>query len=891
MLITVDGRAHDLDPRPGQCLRTLLRESGVHAVKKGCDTGDCGACSVLVDGVPTHSCVLPAHRAEGADVRTAAGVPDEVPAAFARAAGFQCGFCTAGMVTTVTGLGHAPCARDGGPAPRIAAMKGNLCRCTGYRAVEDALDGARNACAAGGIGSPVAAPATERVVRGAEPFTLDTDLTGCAHLAVLRSPHAHARIVSIDASRALAMDGVVAVLTHHDDPDVLFSTARHQRRTDDPDDTRVLDPVVRYHGQRVAAVVAESEALARRACQLIEVRYEVLPSVLDPEAARAPGAPAIHGDKGPESRIADPARNVVADWFGEVGDVDAGIARAAHTVTGTWSTSRVQHTHLETHAVIVRHVDGGPRVGGSLDIRSSTQVPFLVRDELAWIFGLDRDELRVHAARVGGGFGAKQEMIVEDLAVLAALRTGRDVVWEYSRAEQFTSATVRHPYRTTVTVACDDDGRLTALELDVLSDAGAYGGHSAGVMFHSITESVELYRCPAKRVTAEAVYTTTVPSGAFRGYGLGEVGFALESALDELADAAGLDPVELRRRNVVRPGDTLVSSAGDDDELALSSYGLDHCLDLVAGALASGRGETAPPGWAEGTGIALCMIATNPPGGHHGSARVEITADGTVHAYVGTAEFGNGTATVHTQIVAEALGVPSDSVVLHASDTALLTHDTGAFGSAGTVVGGRALHRAATRVAELLRAGAHLPVSAEGCADGLGRQAAFTVQGVRVAVCPDTGTVKVLHSVHAVDAGRVLNPQQLRGQVEGGVAQALGAALYEQVMLDETGAVTNATLRHYHPPRMGDVPRTEVFFADTVEPEGVLGAKSMSEAPYCPVAAAVGIAVRRATGVRQDLIPLTPDLVWMRSFAPRDGGSPAATGRTPSAAVSTGGRA
>ncbi|MBM7230987.1 molybdopterin-dependent oxidoreductase [Dietzia cinnamea] len=873
MLITVDGRTLDADPRPGQCLRTLLRESGVHAVKKGCDTGDCGACTVLVDGVPTHSCVLPAHRAEGADVRTAAGVPDAVPAAFARAAGFQCGYCTPGMVTTVTGLGHAPCARDGGPAPRTAAMKGNLCRCTGYRAISDALDGVSNTCAAGRIGSPVAAPATERVVRGAEPYTLDTDTTGCAHLAVLRSPHAHARIVTIDASRALALDGVVAVLTHRDDPGVLFSTARHQRRTDDPDDTRVLDRIVRYHGQRVAAVVAETAALARRACELLEVRYEVLPSVLDPEAARAPGAPAIHGDKdrgdrGREARIADPSRNVVARWRGHVGNVDAGVRRAAHVVSGTWRTSRVQHTHLETHAAIVRHVDGGPRVGGTLDVRSSTQVPFLVRDELAWIFGLDREDLRVHAARVGGGFGAKQEMIVEDLAVLAALRTGRDVVWEYSRAEQFTSATVRHPYRTTVTVACDDDGRLTALDLDVLSDAGAYGGHSAGVMFHSITESVELYRCPAKRVTAEAVYTTTVPSGAFRGYGLGEVGFALESALDELADAVGLDPVELRRRNVVRPGEALVSSGGDDDELDLSSYGLDHCLDLVSGALASGRGEVAPDGWAEGTGVALCMIATNPPGGHHGSARVEVDAAGTVHAYVGTAEFGNGTATVHTQIVAEVLDVPSDEVVLHASDTALLTHDTGAFGSAGTVVGGRALHRAATRVAELLRAGARLPVSAEGSADGLARQAAFTVQGVRVAVCPDTGTVKVLHSVHAVDAGRVLNPQQLRGQVEGGVAQALGAALYEQVMLDETGAVANATLRHYHPPRMGDVPRTEVFFADTVEARGVLGAKSMSEAPYCPVAAAVGIAVRRATGVRQGLIPLTPDRVWMRTFAP-----------------------
>ncbi|MDV8001497.1 molybdopterin-dependent oxidoreductase [Rhodococcus sp. IEGM 1408] len=882
MRVVIDGQDVQLDPRPGQCLRTLLRESGVHAVKKGCDTGDCGACTVLLDGVPTHSCVLPAHRADGAEIRTAAGVPARVPEAFAAAAGFQCGYCTPGMVTTVTGLDRAPCARDGRPAARVAAMKGNLCRCTGYRAIEDGIDGAVCAHRSGRIGDPVAAPASDRVVRGREPYTLDTDLTGCAHLAVLHSPHAHARITSIDASRALAMKGVVAVLTHHDDPGVPFSAARHQNRSDDPDDTRVLDQVIRYRGQRVAAVVAETVAIARRACLEIDVEYEVLEPVLEPEAARAPGAPLLHSGAGADSRIADPSRNVVAQFHAEHGDLAAGIAAAAHVVEGTWSTARVQHAHLETHAVIARLIDGGPGGGGpgqggsaggglgdggTIDVRSSTQVPFLVRDELAHVFGLDRDDVRVHAARVGGGFGGKQEMIVEDLAVLAALRTGRDVVWELSREEQFTSATMRHPFRVSVTAACDADGCLTALALDVLSDAGAYGGHSTGVMFHSVTESMELYRSPAKRVDAESVYTTTVPSGAFRGYGLGEVEFALESALDELADRAGLDPLELRRRNVVRPGDPLISAAGVDDELSLSSYGLDQCLDHVEQALASGRGDQAPDGWLEGRGVALCMIATTPPGGHHGSARVEVAADGTVHAYVGTAEFGNGTATVHTQIVAEVLGVASDAVVLHAADTDLLAHDTGAFGSAGTVVGGRALHRAATRVAALLEAGAYLPVSAEGSTDGLRRQAAFTVQGVRVAVCPDTGTVRVLQSVNAVDAGRVLNPQQLRGQIEGGVAQALGAALYEQVLHDDAGAVTNATFRHYHPPRMGDVPRTEVFFADTVESQGVLGAKSMSEAPYCPVAAAVGIAVARATGVRQESIPLTPDKVWLRSFA------------------------
>ncbi len=338
MRFTVDGEPYELEPEPGRVLRTLLRDLDRFAVKKGCDAGDCGACTVLVDGVPVHSCLVPVHRLDGSSVVTAAGLgtPEAlhpVQEAFVDAGGFQCGFCTAGMVVTASALPEPD------DLPRM--LKGNLCRCTGYRSIDDAIRGVRNTTAIGLAGDSVAPPAARRVVTGSEPYTLDVRTSGLLHLKVLGSPHAHARIVSISTERALALDGVHAVLTHLDSPATLFSTGRHESRTDDPDDTLVLDPVLRFRGQRVAAVVAETVGLAERALALIDVEYEVLPAVFDPLVAREPGAPAIHGDKGAESRIHDPARNTVAEFHGHLGDVDAAIRDAAATVTGTWQTQRV----------------------------------------------------------------------------------------------------------------------------------------------------------------------------------------------------------------------------------------------------------------------------------------------------------------------------------------------------------------------------------------------------------------------------------------------------------------------------------------------------------------------------------------------------------------------
>jgi CO/xanthine dehydrogenase Mo-binding subunit len=841
-----------------------------------------------------HSCIYPAFRAAGRTVTTVAGLgtPEDLhpmQRAFLEAAGFQCGFCTAGMVTTASTL------NDEQLADLPEHLKGNLCRCTGYRAIADALAGKVNIDkpAGGDACRSIGAPAGSGVVTGTEQYTMDWAPEGLSHMAVLGSSEAHARITAIDTSAATAMPGVHLVLTHLDSPTVAFSAARHESRTDDPDDTYVLDNVVRFLGQRVAAVVADSAAIAEKACCAIKIDYEKLPAVFDPEEALAPGAPTVHGDKGSRARIADPSRNVVAELHGGVGDIDAGISEALASggavVRGRWRTQRVQHAHLETHGCTGWRDDLGRLV-----IRTSSQVPFLVRDELCHIFDLDRESVHVLTKRVGGGFGAKQEMLCEDIVALAVLRLGRPVRYEFSRADQFTLAPCRHPFRVDVTAAADSAGRLTALAINVLTDAGAYGNHSPGSMFHGCSESVSVYRCANKRVDAQSVYTNNLPSGAFRGYGLGQVIFAVESALDMLARRLAIDAFELRRRNVVVPGDPFVDAHAHNDDLVFGSYGLDQCLDLAQAALSNAGGLEPPEGsqWRVGEGMALAMIATLPPRGHFAEAEISVDADGIYTLAVGTAEFGNGTTTVHAQLAATALSTAADRIVIRQSDTDAVGYDTGAFGSAGTVVAGRAVLNACEELrALLISAAAELTGTARSscilsqhgvqCDDefvdfarlpadliGRGRYAgdprsvAFNVQAFRVAVNIETGQVAMLRSVQAVDAGVVMNAEQCRGQVEGGVAQAIGSSLYEEIQIGPDGAVINPTLRDYHIPQLADLPMTEVLFADTYDELGPMGAKSMSESPYNPVAPALANAIADACGARLYRLPMTPALVW-----------------------------
>lgn len=897
---TLDGQAVSAASEPGQCLRTFLRDQGAFGVKKGCDGGDCGACTIWLDGEPVHSCLVPAFRAAGRKVTTIAGLgqPGELhplQQGFIHAQGFQCGYCAAGMIMTAAALSEEQ------RADLPHALKGNLCRCTGYRSIADAIHGIRSAeedTAGQACGASLANPFSESIVTGQARYTMDLPpMAGLLYLKVLRSPHAHARILRIDRSRAAALPGVAAIYTWEDVPRRLYSTATHEDHLVDPDDTYMLDNVVRYLGQRVAAVVAESEGIAEAACRLIEVTYEPLPAVFDPVAAMAPGAPVLH-NKGIGTR-----GNVYANIDGEVGSVAEGLAAADVIHEATYSTPRVQHVHLETHGSIAWR-----DAQGRVQVRTSSQAPFIVQQKLCHLFALPNRDVHVFTERVGGGFGGKQEMVTEDLCVLAALATGRPVKWEYTREEQFTAATTRHQMTTRVKLGAKRDGTLTALEVHVVSNTGAYGGHAGETLAAALASPLVVYRCANKKATGYAVYTNVVPGGGFRGYGSSQSTFAIECAMDDLACKLGLDPFALRRRNMIRPGDWMESVWSDPSDIDFGSYGLDQCMDRVEQALASGRGEPKPEGedWLEGRGMALAMLESGPPTEHRSGAEMRLLADGSYHLAVGSTEMGNGSVTSHRQIAAGVLGCQAGQIAIINADTDRTPYDTGTFASTGTVVAGQAValtaaalrdniigyasrHTGVTREACRLEArsvlcGNHrIPLAelyAAGVRDGhrfmarrkaylSPRTVAFNVHGIRLAVHRVTAEVRILHSVHAADIGRLINPMQCRGQIDGAIGMGIGWVLTENMVHDERGALVNPSLRNYRIPAFADIARSEVSFADTYDRIGPLGAKAQGECAINPVAPAISNALRDATGVRFAHLPLTPDRIFAELDAAR----------------------
>jgi CO/xanthine dehydrogenase Mo-binding subunit/aerobic-type carbon monoxide dehydrogenase small subunit (CoxS/CutS family) len=893
----INGKTFAAEPRPGQCLRTFLRDLGWFDVKKGCDAGDCGACTVWLDGEPVHSCLVPAFRAEGREVTTLQGLADDgklhpMQQAFLDAQAFQCGFCAAGMIVTSASLS------DEAKKDLPFHLKGNLCRCTGYHAIEDAIDGvasvepdrAGKACGAG-----LANPRSELIVTGTARYTMDVAMEGMLHLKVVRSPHAHARIKAIRKERALAVPGVVAIFTWEDVPRRPFTTACHDDFHVDPDDTYILANVMRFVGQRVVAVVAETEAAAVEGCHKVEVDYEVLPAVFDAEEAMLPGAPPIHADKDTESRIEDLAHNIFKKIDAETGDVAKGFAEADAIYKGTFEMPKVQHAHMETHGSIAwRTADD------RIHVRTSTQAPHLVKIKLAYLFRMYPHQFHVFSEHVGGGFGAKQELLTEDLCVLATLATGRPVKWEFTRSEQFTAATTRHPMKITIKLGARKDGTLTAMQIHTISNTGAYGNHGGEVLASSLGSAMATYRCPNKKGTGYAVYTNTVPSGAFRGYGASQPAFAIESAIDELGRKLGIDPFTMRRRNMIQAHDPVHSIWPFPHDGVIGSYGLDQCLDFVEEALASGRGETKPPGneWLEGRGVAIHAQDCAPPTEHRSEVHVSLLPNATYHLGVGSAEFGNGIRNAQRQVAAAVLSARAAAIAMDFADTDKTPYDTGTFASTGTSVATLGVQRAAEALRDnLLDLACQLTgVPAEECrlegpdvrcgsrllplehlaeaaplpdklhvarkVYGSPRSTAFLAHGFRIAVHRVTGEIRILQSVQGFDAGTILNPVQARGQLEGGIAQGIGTTLFERMVLDSSGAVVNPAFRNYRIPAFADVPRSEIFFAKTCDRYGPLGAKPLGEAPIIPIAPALGNALADATGIRFHSLPFSADRIF-----------------------------
>ena len=899
--LEVNGRLYSATPKPGQCLRTFLRDLEVFGVKKGCDAGDCGACTVHIDGKPFHSCLVPAFRAEGRKVTTVEGLAKDgklhpMQQAFHDAQAFQCGYCAAGMLMTTASAAFD----EAHKADLPHALKGNICRCTGYRSIADALQGKSNIeedVAGNTLGASLPNPFTDSILTGKARYTMDIAIDGLLHLKVLRAPHAHARITRIDKGKALAIPGVVAVYTWEDVPRRLYSTALHEDHIADPDDTYMLDNVARFVGQRIAAVVAENEAAAEAGVRALVVDYEILPAVFDPVAAMAPGAPLLHE----KNEVVTRNGNIFCTLQGEIGDVAKGFKEADAIHEMTYSTSRVQHVHLETHGSIAWKGEDG-----RWHVRTSSQGPFTVRTKLAYLMGVTPRDVHVFTERVGGGFGGKQEMVSEDLSLFASMKLGgRPVKWEWTREEEFIGATTRHQMTTRIKIGARKDGTLTALDVQVVSNTGAYGNHASETLAGAMGSPLAAYRCANKKGVGHVVYTNMTPGGGFRGYGASQTTFAVECAMNELARTLGIDPFEIRRKNIVRPGDNVESIWKEPSDASFGSHGIDECLDVVEHELKKGNGVSKPEGehWTEGTGVALAMLECGPPTEHRSGAEMQLLPDGTYHLACGTSEFGNGISTAIKQVAASIVGVRAQDVALINADTDRTPYDTGTFASTGTVVAGKAVHLAAEAMRDDIIdfAARHTGIDREKCrldtdavicgnlriplselhAAGAKvshrfsvsrraylspRSIAFNVQGVRLAVHRITGEIRVLHSVHAADIGRPINPMQCRGQIDGAVAMGYGWALVENMVHDE-GHMVNPQLRNCRVPAFADTPHTEIFFAGTHDTIGPLGAKSQGECAINPVAPAVSNALANATGVRFAHLPFTPDRLFARLAA------------------------
>jgi len=742
------------------------------------------------------------------------------------------------------------------------------------------------------------------LVTGRPKFVDDLQLPDTLCIKILGSPYAHARILSIDTTEAEAMPGVVLVLTHKNTPATRHTTAGQGYPEPSPYDARMFDTKVRFVGDRVAAVAAETEAIAMEALKRIRVEYEEMPAVLSMDEARAEGAPIIH-DEEDATGIYDASKNIVADVDIDVGDVVQGFAESDVVVEMTCETQYAQHTPIETHLVL-SYMDSDERIV----LRTSTQVPFHVRRIVAFTLGIPMHRIRVIKPRVGGGFGTKQEVLLEDIPALVTLRTGRPALLHLTRAEEFTSARTRHPMRVRVKLGAKNDGRLHAIEMEGTSNTGAYGAHGLTVLANTGSKTLPLYnKAPNAHFYGQAVYTNLAVPGAYRGYGATQGYFPLEMAMDELAERLRMDPIELRQKNHIRLGETspIFEKLGEGREgvsQTVKSCELEQCIQIGAERIgwAEKRGKKVRNGaWAHGVGMSIMMQGSGIPEIDMAAATIKMNEDGSFNLLIGATDIGTGSDTILAQMAAEVLGVPLEMMIVTSSDTDMTPFDVGAYASSTTYVSGNAVVKAAKQVREQIAAVASelldckaedvalqdaSAVGPDGKAVSLERvcqramyeadqfQIAATASFVpsespppflanfaEVAVNTETGRVKVLHYVAAIDCGVAIHPKQAEGQVEGSIVNGLGYALHEEMILSSRGRVRNPSLFDYKIPGAMDIPKMEVHLVDSYEPTGPMGAKSVGEIGINGPIPTIANAIYDAVGVRLYETPFTPERV------------------------------
>jgi len=737
------------------------------------------------------------------------------------------------------------------------------------------------------------------ITTGKPVYTEDLAMSNALVVKILRSPHALAKIISIDLSGAEKLEGVECILTYKDVPNGRFTLAGQSYPEPSPYDRLILDEIVRYVGDEVAIIAAVDEKTALLAMKKLKVDYEVMEPVLDFEQAIG-HVSLVHPEKDLHCNFdigLQKEQNIASSYKEEVGDVEEEFKRCSVVVEDVYYPQAQAHAMMETYRAFT-YLDHM----GRLVVVSSTQVPFHIKRQLARALQIPATKVRVVKPRIGGGFGGKQTGSLEVFAGIVTLKTGKPAIIVYDRKETFTCTTSRHAMRLKVRVGADQDGIIRAIDIQVLSDTGAYGEHAATVLSCVGHYTLPLYnKTRAIRFVGNAVYTNKMPSGAFRGYGATQGTFALESTVNKLAEKLGLDPTEVRLRNISKEGESHLTGQG----VLLGSSSLDRCIEK--GKELIGWKDKFPcrkiGNKVRAVGMAITMQGSGIANIGTASVELRLNDDGYFTLLSGATDMGHGCDTILTQMAAEILEVPMENIVIVTGDTDTSPYDPGSYASSTTYVAGTAVVKAATELKKkILEQGAKfLGVSSQDVEmDGLavrtfhGEQISLTkiaelsilgtgklqlvsyathgseispppyVAGfAEVEVDQETGKVELIDYVAVVDCGTVINPNLARIQAEGGIVQGIGMALFEEVNYNDIGKMASNSFMQYKIPCRKDVGKVRIAFEESFEPSGPFGAKSIGEVVANTPPPAIAHAVYNAVGVRVNHLPITPEKVFV----------------------------